>query len=447
MSVSQWYADRAWLGVDDALESEVLISIQDERIISVATGVTEPPPTAHRLAGLVMPGLANGHSHCFHRALRGRTNGNGGTFWTWRDAMYGVAARLNPDTYYALAKATFAEMALAGITAIGEFHYLHHAAGGRPYSSPNAMGDALVAAATEVGLHMTLLDTCYLAGGFGTPLDDVQRRFSDGDAHRWAERIGDMAIPNGLRLGAAIHSVRAVPLDQMASVSEWASDHQSRLHVHVSEQRAENAACARAHGCTPTQLLHDAGALSVRTTAVHATHCSPDDVALLGHTRATVCMCPTTERDLGDGIGPAHDASDAGVSLSLGSDGHSVIDLFEEARAMELNERLRAEVRGRWTPLALLRAATVGGHMSLGWSESGQLAVGSLADFIAVAVDTPRLAGADPEHLLEAVAFGATSNDVRDVVIGGRIIVSDGHHCAVDDVPDALTRAIAAVTT
>jgi formiminoglutamate deiminase len=361
--------------------------------------------------------------------------------------MYDVASRLNPDTYYALATATFAEMALAGITAVGEFHYLHHSAGGRPYRSPNAMGDALVAAASEAGLRMTMLDTCYLAGGFGAPLDEVQRRFSDGNAHRWAGRIADMATPTGIRLGAAIHSVRAVPVDQMAVVSEWASNHQAPLHVHLSEQRAENVACASAHGCTPTQLLHDAGALNRRTTAVHATHCSPEDVILLRDTRATVCMCPTTERDLGDGIGPAHEASEVGVSLSLGSDGHSVIDMFEEARAMELNERLRAEVRGRWTPTALLRAATVGGQMSLGWSESGQISAGSLADFIAVDVDTPRLAGADPAHLLEAVAFGATSADVRDVVVGGRIIVSDGHHCTVDDVPGALTRAIAAVTT
>lgn len=445
--MTQWYADRAWLGVSDVLDSGVLISVDGERIMSVVTGVAEPPPMASRTVGLVMPGLANGHSHCFHRALRGRTNSNGGTFWTWREAMYDVASRLNPDTYYALATATFAEMALAGITAVGEFHYLHHAAGGRPYSSPNAMGDALVAAVSEAGLRMTLLDTCYLAGGFGAPLDEVQSRFSDRDAHRWASRVSDMAIPTGIRLGAAIHSVRAVPVEQMAFVSEWASNHQAPLHVHLSEQRAENVACASAHGCTPAQLLHDAGALNVLTTAVHATHCSPEDVNLLRDTRATVCMCPTTERDLGDGIGPAYEASEAGVTLSLGSDGHSVIDMFEEARAMELNERLRAEVRGRWTPTALLRAATVYGQMSLGWSESGQITIGNLADFIAVDVDTPRLAGADPAHLLEAVVFGATSADVREVVVGGKIIVTDGHHHAVDDVPRALTRAIEAVTT
>lgn len=447
MPVSTWHAEWAWLGTSDALASGVLIAVDDDRITSIDTDVQGPPPTAQRLTGLVMPGLANAHSHCFHRALRGSTNGRGGTFWTWREAMYGIAARLNPDTYYALARATFAEMALAGVTSVGEFHYLHHAPGGRPYDSPNAMGDALVAAVSQVGLRMTLIDTCYLAGGFGVPPDGVQRQFSDGDALRWAQRVSDISTSAGVRLGAAIHSVRAVPVDQMPVVARWASDHTSPLHVHVSEQRAENVASTNAHGCTPTQLLHDAGALGDRTTAVHATHCTPEDVSLLRKASCTLCMCPTTERDLGDGIGPARDAADAGVRLSVGSDGHSVIDVFEEARAMELNERLRVETRGHWTPAALLSAATAGGQASIGWDEAGCLTVGSLADFVAVDLDTPRLAGADPEHLLEAVAYGATSSDVRDVVVGGRVIVSNGHHHTVEDVPDALRRAVAAVTT
>jgi formiminoglutamate deiminase len=233
----------------------------------------------------------------------------------------------------------------------------------------------------------------------------------------------------------------------MTVVAQWAGDHQVPLHVHLSEQRAENDACAIAHGCTPAQLLHDAGALGNRTTAIHGTHCDPADVLLLDARGSGLCMCPTTERDLGDGIGPAHDAAEVGVRLSVGSDGHSVIDLFEEARAMELDERLRVEARGRWTPAALLRAATSGGQSSLGWDQAGQLTVGSLADFIAIDLDTPRLAGADREHLLEAVAYGATASEVRDVVVGGRLVVSNRHHRTVEDVPDALRRAIAAVTT
>jgi formiminoglutamate deiminase len=444
--VTEWHAQWAWLGTDDAVESGVLIGVDGDRIASIATDIEQPPPDAHRLAGLVMPGLANAHSHCFHRALRGRTNGAGGTFWTWREQMYGVAARLNPETYNALATATFAEMALSGITGVGEFHYLHHAAGGRPYGDRNAMGDALMAAANEIGIRMTLLDTCYLAGGFGVPPDVVQQRFSDGDAHRWAERVSDLRTSDTIRQGAAIHSVRAVPADQMTVVAQWAGDHQTPLHVHLSEQRAENGACAIACGCTPAQLLDDAGALGDRTTAIHGTHCAPADVSLLGARGSGLCRCPTTERDLGDGIGPARDAAKAGVRLSVGSDGNSVIDLFEEARSMELDERLRVEARGIWTPAALLRAATTGGQSSLGWDQAGQLTVGSLADFIAIDLDAPRIAGADPAHLLEAVAFGATASEVRDVVVGGRIIVSNRHHRTVEDVPDALRRAIAAVT-
>lgn len=447
MPVTEWHAQWAWLGTDDGVESGVLIGVDEDRVASIATDIQQPPTTARRLTGLVMPGLSNAHSHCFHRALRGRTNGGGGTFWTWREQMYEVAARLDPETYHALARATFAEMALAGITTVGEFHYLHHAEGGRPYGDRNAMGDALIAAASEIGIRMTLLDTCYLAGGFGSPLDEVQQRFSDGDAHRWAGRVSDIRTPDTIRTGAAIHSVRAVPADQMRVVAQWAGDHQSPLHVHVSEQRAENDACQITYGCTPTQLLHDAGALGNRTTAIHGTHCAPADISLLAARGSGLCMCPTTERDLGDGIGPANDAAVVGVRLSVGSDGQSVIDLFEEARAMELDERLRVEARGHWTPAALLRAATSGGQASLGWNQAGQLSVGSLADFIAIDLVTPRLAGADPAHLLEAVAYGATASEVQDVVVGGRMIVSNRHHRTVEDVPDALRRAIAAVTT
>ena len=445
--MNEWHAQWAWLGTDDVVESGVLIGVDGDRVASIVTDIQHPPPGARRLKGVVIPGLSNAHSHCFHRALRGRTNGGGGTFWTWREQMYEIAARLDPETYRALARATFAEMALAGITTVGEFHYLHHAAGGRPYADRNAMGEALTAAASEVGIRMTLLDTCYLAGGFGVPPDGVQLRFSDGDAHRWAERVSQMDTPDTVRLGAAIHSVRAVPADQMALVAQWAGDHQSPLHVHVSEQRAENEACAIAHGCTPTELLDGAGALGSRTTAIHGTHCTSTDVSLLEARGSGLCMCPTTERDLGDGIGPARDAAKAGVRLSVGSDGHSVIDLFEEARATELDERLRVEARGHWTPDALLRAATSGGQASLGWDQAGQLTVGSLADFIAIDLDTPRLAGADRAHLLEAVAYGATASDVHDVVVGGRTLVSNRHHRSVQDVPDALRRAIAAVTT
>ncbi len=235
--------------------------------------VEGPPGDAERLAGLTVPGLANCHSHAFHRALRGRTQRERGTFWTWREQMYAVAATLTPDSYFELARATYREMAAVGITSVGEFHYLHHGPGGTPYDDPNAMSDALVEAAREAGIRIALLDTCYLTAGIGRPPEGVQQRFSDGDADAWAARLSRRAVTaattrreNGraasdgsaVRWGAAIHSVRAVPRDQMPTVAAWAEEHQAPLHVHLSEQVAENDACRAAYGATPTEVL-DAG--------------------------------------------------------------------------------------------------------------------------------------------------------------------------------------------
>ncbi|MEP7180083.1 MAG: amidohydrolase family protein, partial [Pseudonocardiales bacterium] len=202
-----------------------------------------PRPEDRTLAGLVLPGFANTHSHAFHRALRGRTHDHGGTFWTWRERMYAVAARLDPDSYFGLARAVFAEMALAGVTSVGEFHYLHHAPGGVPYADPNAMGAAVVHAAAEAGIRITLLDTCYLAGGLGpdgpVPLNEQQRRFGDGDAEARAIRVAALEPAPHARVGAAIHSVRAVPADQLGAVAGWAAEQAAPLHVHLSEQTAE----------------------------------------------------------------------------------------------------------------------------------------------------------------------------------------------------------------
>jgi formiminoglutamate deiminase len=440
--VTSYLAEHAWLGGDRA-EADVLLEVDGDRITAVRPGAV-PPAGTERLRGLTLPGLANGHSHAFHRALRGRTHRSGGTFWTWREDMYAVAAVLTPETYFALARAAFAEMALAGITTVGEFHYLHHGPGGTPYANANAMGEAVVAAAGEARIRITLLDTCYLAGGFGRPLEGPQLRFGDGDAAAWAARADALRAGPGVRVGAAVHSVRAVPVEQLPTVVGWAAGREAPLHVHLSEQRAENDDCSAAHGRTPTQLLADSGALGPRTTAVHATHLSDADVALLGGSRTTVCLCPTTERDLADGIGPARALADAGAALSVGSDSNAVVDLLEEARAVELDERLATQRRGHWPAADLLRAATAGGAVALGWPETGRLEPGALADWVTVGLDSVRLAGARPETLLESALFAATAADVRDVVVGGRRVVRDGRHATID-VPRALDEAIGAV--
>ncbi|MER5332813.1 formimidoylglutamate deiminase [Micromonospora sp. NPDC002717] len=452
MTATRWLAEYAWLPEHAEPTPDVLIETADGRITAVTPLVGDGAPAAgvevladaERLPGLTLPGLANAHSHAFHRALRGRTHGGRGDFWTWRDRMYAVASRLDPDSYLALARAVYAEMALAGITCVGEFHYLHHNPDGTPYADPNAMGEALVEAAAQAGIRITLLDTCYLTATVdGQPLTGPQRRFGDGDALRWAERVAAFA-PAGdhARVGAAIHSVRAVPAGQLATVANWADRRGAPLHVHLSEQPAENDACRAVHGRTPTRLLADHGALGPHTTAVHATHLTSGDLTLLGDAGTGVCLCPTTERDLADGIGPARRMADVGLPLSLGSDSHAVVDLFEEARAVELDERLRTRRRGHFSPAELRDAATVGGHAALGWRDAGRLAVGARADLVTVRLDSPRTAGVPPV----GAWFAAGAADVAQVVVDGRVVVRDGRHLTVD-VPAELAAAIEEVTS
>ncbi|MEV1068357.1 formimidoylglutamate deiminase [Streptomyces sp. NPDC050263] len=438
-----YWLEHAWL--DTNVEPGVALEVTDGRITAVRTGVDSPPPGAEPLRGLTLPGLANAHSHAFHRALRGTVQVGSGTFWTWREIMYAIADRLTPETYHQLARAVYAEMALAGITAVGEFHYLHHAHGGTPYADPNAMGEALIEAAADAGIRITLLDTAYLSSGFGQPPNAHQLRFSDGDADAWAERCSLLKERDHARIGAAIHSVRAVPAEQLETVARWAEERRAPLHVHLSEQTAENDACRQAHGRTPTRLLADHGVLGPRTTGVHNTHLTDEDIALLGRSGTGTCMCPTTERDLADGIGPAVALQAAGSPLSLGSDSHAVIDLLEEARAMELNERLRTRTRGHWTAAALLRAASADGHAALGNPDAGDLEAGAVADFTTIALDSVRTAGPLPRLGAETAVFAATAADVRHTIVAGRHVVRDGAHTLVPDVPQALARAVAAL--
>jgi formiminoglutamate deiminase len=410
------------------MEAAVLVTATDGVIDTVEP---DHAPTGQRLRGLVIPGLANAHSHAFHRALRSHTQRGGGSFWTWRDAMYRIAARLTPQNYLELARAVYAEMALAGITAVGEFHYVHHGPGGEPYADPNDMGQALVSAASDAGIRLTLLDTCYLtAGPAGEPLEGPQLRFGDGDAERWAQRAdalrADTKQDDHVIVGAAVHSVRAVPADQLSRVAAWADANDAPLHVHSSEQVAEVEQCLAAHGCTPTALLREHGVLGPRTTAVHATHLTEQDVADLHASATGVCFCPTTERDLGDGIGPAPALLDGPGPFSLGSDSHAMIDILEEARAVELDERLASRQRGAIPASRLLDAATRDGQRALGWTNAGRLEVGARADLVAVDLGSVRTAGGGPTP--ENVVFAASAADVTDVVVDGRTIVTDRQH-------------------
>jgi formiminoglutamate deiminase len=429
--VRELWCEYAWLG-GEAAYAGVVIGIEGERIVTVRVGVAEAPEGAVVLPGYTLPGLANAHSHAFQRAFRGKTEVGRGTFWTWRERMYAAAARLDPDSNFALARATFGEMALAGVTSVGEFHYVHHAPDGTPYEDPNAMGVAVIAAAREVGIRITLLDTCYLHGGIGEELSAGQRRFSDGTAERWAERVGALESRPRVRIGAAIHSVRAVAPEEAALIAAWANEREAPLHAHVSEQPAENEACLAAYGRTPTALLAEAGALSGRFTAIHVTHPTDLDRDLLGATGATVCLCPTTERNLADGIGPAAALRAAGARLAVGSDSQAVIDLFEECRAIELDERLARLERGNQDAAALLEAATAGGQRAIGWPEAGAIERGKLADLVNLSGESVRLAGIAPDTAAASIVFAASAADVTNVLVGGEFVVRDGRHVGMD---------------
>ncbi len=427
MTTRLW-CEFAWLG-GDTVEPGVVVEIDGESIASVRPRVAMCPSDATRRPGVTIPGLVNAHSHVFHRALRGRTHGGKGSFWTWRDQMYELAALLDPDALHALARATYGEMALAGVTTVGEFHYVHHDADGHRYADPNAMGNALIAAASDVGLRLVLIDACYLEGGIGRPLDGVQLRFGDGSVRAWVDRVDALEAGPGVQVAAAIHSVRAVSPPDMKEVSRWAAERSVPLHAHVSEQPAENRACVDAYGATPTQLLHDAGALACEFTAVHAIHLTDADIGLLGG--STVCVCPTTERDLADGIAPSGRLRDAGAGLAVGSDSNAVIDLLEEARAIELDTRLATGERGTHPAAELLGAAT----------GAAALEAGAAADLVTIGLGSARVAGTAAGDLLGAVTFAATASDVTHVIVRGREVVRDGAHVSID-VAAELDRAV-----
>ncbi|HSP51362.1 MAG TPA: amidohydrolase family protein [Cryobacterium sp.] len=448
--------------VEGVARPGVRLEVGGDGRIQAVTPHCEPQPGDVRL-GTVLPGLANAHSHAFHRALRGRTHGAEGDFWQWRQAMYTVAGRLDPERYFLLARAVFAEMLVCGYTAVGEFHYLHHRPDGSRYPTEHAMELALAAAAREVGIRLVLLDTLYLDGGIGVPLAPEQRAFGDGSAAAWLARwhslraalgTADSAGPGGdpdspadspvgaaarvtsgtdarVTLGAAVHSVRAVTPTAMREVLAGLPD-AVPVHIHLSEQPQENADCRAAYGRTPTEVLAGLGALAPRLSVVHATHLTDEDVALIGTSGATVVICPTTEADLGDGIGPALALQRAGARIALGSDQNAVIDPLLEMRGLEAGERLASGRRGRFTPAELLAAASDNGYAALGLGRQ-RLAPGDLCDLVEVAGDSIRTAGSLPEQL----PLTATSADVRRVIVGGRVVADSGALVAAGHNSDA----------
>ncbi|WP_299165435.1 formimidoylglutamate deiminase [uncultured Arthrobacter sp.] len=444
------WCEQAWMEPGE-IATGVRVECDDSGIVRRVTRATEPAPGDLVLDGVVFPAAANAHSHAFHRVLRGRTHAGTGTFWTWRNAMYQAAAVLTPEVYEELGTAVYTEMVAAGWTSVAEFHYVHHRPDGTPYGEPydggpHALELALARAAVTAGIRLTLLDTCYLSSGFGAPILPEQARFSDGTAEAWLTRwqslratVAESFPASEVSVGAALHSVRAVDEPALAFIARNLPG-DVPLHIHLSEQPAENRDCLEATGTTPTGLLARHDLLSERLTVVHATHLTPQDIDLLGNARVTVAMCPTTEADLADGIGPARALQDAGAVVALGTDQHAVVDPWLEMRALEHGERLAGGRRGRFSPGDLVRAVAAGGARAQGRVPAG-LVPGQVCDLVALDHASARTVGSSPAQL----PMTATAQDVNAVVVGGELLVLNGRHSRLGLPGPLLAAAIARV--
>jgi formimidoylglutamate deiminase len=396
----------------------------------------------------LLPGFVNVHSHSFQRLIRGKSESrivSGKDFWSWRGTMYHAASQLGPQDVYDVARMAFLEMILSGTTTVGEFHYLHNATNGNRYNDPNLLSKQVIAAAQSIGIRIVLLRTAYLRSGYELPLDPGQIRFFESSAGTFLENMRMLidscsANPAEVRFGVAPHSIRAVPLSDLKEIAAWTRENKLPLHMHVAEQIAENTACLREYGHTPVDLLNKERLLGPDFTAIHAIHINPDEIAMLADTDSTICSCPTTERNLGDGILAAKDVMTSGIRVALGSDSQAQIDPLEDARELDYHLRLEQQQRAildqiAAKPLAsrLFDCATVHGARALALP-GGDLAAGSFADFFTVDLNDISIAGHSAEDLLPNLVFSLNRSAIRDVVVNGRFILRDQQHAHQDDI-------------
>ena len=436
---------RSWLPdlmyADGKFQTRRAITCDDRGYIAVSSEVSQSTQLKNRA---VLPGLINAHSHAFQRVIRGRTeyrtSENKDSFWTWREMMYSAAERLTPEDVYDASRMAFLEMALSGITSVGEFHYLHHAPDGQSYEDPNLLAKEVVRAAQDIGLRIALLRVAYARSGFETESNPKQRRFIEVDPEVYLKHlerlIAELRSPTAW-VGLAPHSVRAVPLNYLRTIITFGNERNLPIHMHVAEQLAEISACIAEYGRSPVALLATEGLLSEHFTAVHAIHVSPKAIALIAQARALVCACPTTERNLGDGVVPVDLYFQNDARVALGTDSHVQIDLLEDARELEYNLRLQKTERAVLSPeqsdsrsalaARLFECATLRGAESIG-SPGGNLNEGRAADFFTVDLDDPSIAGATEDDLLASVVFSLSRTAVKDVFVGGKQIVSEGRH-------------------
>jgi len=425
-------ADNAWLADGWA---------RDVRLACDANGrfaASAAPDASAGNTRWALPGIANLHSHAFQRAMAGlaeRRGSEGDSFWTWRETMYGFAQCITPDDLHAIAAQLYVEMLQAGYTQVCEFHYLHHAPDGKPYADPSAMSRALIAAARETGIGMTLLPVLYMRGGFdGRALSSRQARFGhEVDSFLRLLQLLHAEEDPQLRIGMAFHSLRAVPPDAMDATLAALPKAMPR-HIHISEQTAEVEECIALRGARPVRWLLDNAAVDASWTLVHATHLDEGELRGIAASGATVALCPTTEANLGDGFFPLRAYLDAGGAWGIGSDSNSSVSPVEEMRWLEYGQRLVTRSRN---VAADVRTLSVGESLLRGVSHSaaassgvaiGTLAPGQRADWIVLDENAAELAARGPGHLIDSWLFSGNRNLVREVFVGGRRVVCDGRH-------------------
>lgn len=441
-------------------QNNTLISWESGRITAVVPEVDAARAAGvARVAGVVVPGVGNLHSHAFQRGFAGLAEQRGAGaedhFWTWREAMYRFARAMTPERLTAIAALAQVEMLESGFTGVAEFHYVHHQPDGTPYDEPAEMALAVADAATTTGIGLTLLPVFYAHGGFGgRPTGEGQRRFvSDLDLFgRIVEgaRRGVAALANG-QVGIAPHSLRAVEPGELVELAQRHGD--GPIHIHIAEQTAEVDDCLAATGARPVDRLLDVAPVDRRWCLIHATHVTDAEVARMAASQAVAGLCPITEADLGDGIFPAVDFLAAGGRFGVGSDSNVLISLPQELRLLEQSQRLRDRARNRLaapphsTGRTLFEGAARGGAQALG-SDIGRLAVGASADWVVLDGDHPALVARSDDALLDAWIFAAAGNPVRDVWVAGRQVVVEGRHVARDRVEAAwrsVVRALAEI--
>jgi len=392
----------------------------------------------------VLPGFSNGHSHAFQRAIRGRTHARpegSSDFWSWRNAMYQVVEKLTPEDLYTISKRTYIEMLEAGFTQVGEFHYVHHQAGGKPHDDINEMANQVIQAAIDAGIRITLFRVDYLETGYrGIEKAEGQKRFMDADCEAALlaieQLISKWKTHPGVRIGIAPHSVRAVHPKDLERIADWCTSHpEIPLHIHAAEQLGEIEETLQFTGLRPIELLDKTGILSPNTTLIHGTHLSPEEERMVAASGTAICVCPTTEADLGDGLFHLTELMRSQVPLTIGSDSQAVIDPFVEMRCLDMHERLRKKNRspstlpGEQPGHSLISIATTLGYDSCGWRQAAE-AEFNWADAVSLDLLHPALLGLEAKEVTPGIAFHGDKSMVRDVWVKGTQVVKDGTHSA-----------------